>query len=122
MLSFSNSKFVMPIVLVYDAEERKYLDKLTIRFQNDEYEPVKLSFNTKCKSSINILTSLTSFRYRFGEVWSLSIRIRVQMESSSRGGFSIGNQSYVCTNNIICHVNYMCVNLQKWRQWDKEAY
>jgi hypothetical protein len=49
MFTFANSKFVVPIISVYIAEDRKYLEKLTLYFENDEYEPVAVTVSSTCK-------------------------------------------------------------------------
>lgn len=48
---FSESRVSLPAVYLYNAKEKSYLERLTIVFEHDGYELVRVTHKAKCKYS-----------------------------------------------------------------------
>ena len=48
-LTFSNSKLIVPMVIVYDSNTKKSLIQLVITFYHDDFSVERISYDAKCK-------------------------------------------------------------------------
>lgn len=57
-LLFAGSRHVLPLIVLFDAKQKKSLKSLTVTYTHDDFDLLGLKFETICKS-----TSIASIDY-----------------------------------------------------------
>ena len=50
-LLFAGSKHVLPLIVLFDAKQKKSLKSLTVTYTHDDFDIIGLKFETICKST-----------------------------------------------------------------------
>lgn len=64
-LNFDNSRLVTPWITIYDSIQRKSLKKLKVIFSHDEYEIIKITYETQCMYFIFFIFLISFFFFFF---------------------------------------------------------
>lgn len=59
-LLFAGSKHVLPLILLFDSKQKKSLKSLIVTYLHDDYDIIKLKFETICK-----FTSMLSIEHYY---------------------------------------------------------
>ncbi len=54
--SFANSKLLVPWTILFDASNKRSLNKLSITFDHDEFDVLRLTTKTQCKNRLSYST------------------------------------------------------------------
>lgn len=63
--TFARNKLVVPVILLYDSKLRKSLMSLIVTFSHDDFDVLRLRYETVCKSILIIFSRVMHFLMLF---------------------------------------------------------